>query len=176
MKHVVHVIVAAVMLALPTAARAQEATLSGTVSDTQGGVLPGVTITATNEESGNTFLAVTDGAGAFRTGGVKLDTQFTPATRLSIRMTKYHQFIPGSGGGATTHPSAATRVDRYSPQTWVQLTHVMSTRAINEIKGGYYGNKNDIRSLVSWAGGAMPTTRIKGPPTRFTPTARRGTR
>ena len=70
------------------------------------------------------------------TGGVKLDTQFTPQTRLSIRVTKYHQLIPGSGGGATTHPSAATRVDRYSPQTWVQLTQVVSNRAVNEIKGG----------------------------------------
>jgi len=45
------VITAVVVLALPVAAPAQEATLSGTVNDTQGGVLPGVTITATNEDS-----------------------------------------------------------------------------------------------------------------------------
>ena len=101
------------------------------------------------------------------TGGVKVDMQFTPQTHVSVRGTKYHQFIPSSGGGATTHPSAATRVDRYSPQTWVQLTHVMSTRAVNEIKGGYYGNKNDIKALVSWTGGAMPTTRIPGPDDAF---------
>ena len=69
------------------------------------------------------------------TGGLKIDTQFTPQTRLSVRMTKYHQHIPGSGGGATTHPSAATKVDRYSPQTWSQLTQVLSNRALNEIRG-----------------------------------------
>jgi hypothetical protein len=66
MKQLVRVIASLVMLAVPVAATAQEATLSGTVKDTQGAVLPGVTITATNEASGNTFLAVSDGAGAFR--------------------------------------------------------------------------------------------------------------
>jgi hypothetical protein len=101
------------------------------------------------------------------TGGVKVDTQFTPDTRLSVRATKYHQLIPGSGGGATTHPSSSTRVDRYSPQAWVQLTQVLSNRSVNEIKGGYYGNKNDIKSVVSWAGGPMPVARIDGPPSSF---------
>jgi hypothetical protein len=38
----------------------------GTVTDATGGVLPGVTVTATNVESGNTFVAVTDERGDFR--------------------------------------------------------------------------------------------------------------
>ena len=48
------------IVALPIAAHAQEATLGGTVTDTTGGVLPGVTVTATHPASGNTFVAVTD--------------------------------------------------------------------------------------------------------------------
>ena len=51
---------------LPAAAHAQEATLSGAVIDSTGGVLPGVTITALHEASGNTLLAVTDERGEFR--------------------------------------------------------------------------------------------------------------
>src|SRR5258705_8101993 len=51
---------------LPLAASAQEATLSGTVSDTTGGVLPGVTITATHTATGNTFVAVTDEKSRYR--------------------------------------------------------------------------------------------------------------
>jgi hypothetical protein len=47
-------------------AHAQEATLSGTVTDVTGGVLPGVTITATHEASGNIFTALTDEAGIYR--------------------------------------------------------------------------------------------------------------
>jgi hypothetical protein len=54
------------VLWLPASAHAQEATISGTVTDTTGGVLPGVTITALHEATGNTFVAVTDQEGIFR--------------------------------------------------------------------------------------------------------------
>jgi len=47
-------------------AAAQEATLSGTITDSTGGVLPGVTVTATHEATGNTFVAVTDERGGYR--------------------------------------------------------------------------------------------------------------
>ena len=50
----------------PILASAQEASLVGAVSDSSGGVLPGVTVTATHAASGNTFQAVTDERGAFR--------------------------------------------------------------------------------------------------------------
>ena len=55
-----------VVLALPAAAYAQEAVINGTISDATGGVLPGVTVTATHTATGTTFVAVTDGQGAFR--------------------------------------------------------------------------------------------------------------
>ena len=55
-----------VLLILPTLATAQEATLSGTVVDATGGVLPGATLTAVLEASGNTFEGVTDERGVFR--------------------------------------------------------------------------------------------------------------
>ena len=54
------------MLALPVLGYAQEAVLSGTVSDSTGGVLPGVTVTAVHEASGNTFVGVADESGVFR--------------------------------------------------------------------------------------------------------------
>ena len=63
---VFRVLATATLLLLPFAAHAQEATLTGTITDTTGGVLPGVTITAFHEESGNTFVGVTDTAGVFR--------------------------------------------------------------------------------------------------------------
>jgi hypothetical protein len=55
------------IVSMPAAALAQqEAALSGALVDGTGGVLPGVTITALHEASGNTFLAVTDERGEFR--------------------------------------------------------------------------------------------------------------
>src|SRR5262245_4422635 len=55
-----------VLLLLPTLATAQEATLSGTVADATGGVLPGATLTAVLEATGNTFEGVTDERGVYR--------------------------------------------------------------------------------------------------------------
>ena len=60
------VIGAVCWLALAGVAFAQQATLSGTVRDSTGGVLPGVTITATHEASGNVFNTVTDEQGGYR--------------------------------------------------------------------------------------------------------------
>jgi hypothetical protein len=51
---------------MPAVGHAQEATLAGVITDSTGGVLPGVTVRAVNEDSGNSFEAVTDGRGAYR--------------------------------------------------------------------------------------------------------------
>ena len=81
------------LLALPILAYAQDATLSGTVKDNTGGVLPGVTVTATNEASGITFVSVTDERGLYRipvrAGSYKITAElagFTTATRPGIEM------------------------------------------------------------------------------------------
>jgi hypothetical protein len=55
-----------VVLLLPVRGYGQEAAFSGTVTDSTGGVLPGVTITAVNAASGNIFTTVTDDRGEFR--------------------------------------------------------------------------------------------------------------
>jgi len=54
------------LLSLPRVATAQEATLSGTITDSTGAVLPGVTLRAVQEATGNSFEAVTDERGGFR--------------------------------------------------------------------------------------------------------------
>ena len=59
-------VIAAALMLVPAISQAQEAVLSGTVTDTTGGVLPGVVVTAVHEASGNSFEAVTDSAGAYR--------------------------------------------------------------------------------------------------------------
>jgi hypothetical protein len=69
-------------------AHAQEATLSGTVTDTTGGALPGVTVRAVHEASGNSFEAVTDERGDYRiparVGAYRVTAElpgFAPITR-----------------------------------------------------------------------------------------------
>ena len=59
-------LLALALATLPTVLYAQEATLTGTVADSTGGVLPGVTVTAVLEATGNRFESVTDERGVFR--------------------------------------------------------------------------------------------------------------
>jgi hypothetical protein len=82
-----------VLLALPVMAFAQEATLTGTVTDATGGVLPGVTVTAVNDATGNTFTAVTDDLGIYRipvrVGAYRITMElsgFTTVTQTSVQV------------------------------------------------------------------------------------------
>jgi hypothetical protein len=59
---------ACIIVALPALTNAQEAVISGTVSDTTGGVLPGVVVRAVHAATGNSFESVTDAAGVYRLG------------------------------------------------------------------------------------------------------------
>ena len=68
MRAVGRLIVLGVLLALPAMAHAQEATLTGTVTDSTGAVLPGVSVVATNQATGNRFEGVTDERGIYRIG------------------------------------------------------------------------------------------------------------
>jgi carboxypeptidase family protein len=87
------VLLTATILLMPIAAYAQEAVMTGTVSDSTGGVLPGVTVTALLEATGNTFVAVTDERGAYRlpvrVGVYRITTElqgFTTVVRQGIQL------------------------------------------------------------------------------------------
>ena len=54
----------------PAFAQAASASISGTITDAQGGVLPGVTLTVTNAENGVVRTSVTEGDGKYRVAGL----------------------------------------------------------------------------------------------------------
>src|SRR5262245_13885980 len=60
------VLIGAILLIPASLAYAQEAVLTGTVSDTTGGVLPGVVVHAVHVATGNAFETVTDERGSYR--------------------------------------------------------------------------------------------------------------
>src|SRR5688572_10488743 len=81
------------LIALPGAASAQEAVLTGTVTDSTGAVLPGVTIVAVNDATGNRFEGVTDERGIYRmparvgTYTITAELQgFTTVTRTGLNL------------------------------------------------------------------------------------------
>ena len=83
----------ALIVAVPAASQAQEAVLTGTVTDATGAVLPGVTLTAVHEATGNTFETVTDANGSFRlavrVGAHRVTAQlsgFQTVTRTAVQL------------------------------------------------------------------------------------------
>ena len=86
----------AVLFSFPAIAQAQEATVNGTVIDTTGGVLPGVTVTALHAATGNTFVAVTDERGNYR----------IPLRVGMYRLTAGAAGICGRRGGSSRRSSA----------------------------------------------------------------------
>jgi Carboxypeptidase regulatory-like domain len=95
-----HVVTIGAILMLPTIVYAQEATVNGTVTDSTGGVLPGVTVTALHEASGNTFVGITDERGEFRilvrTGGYRVAAElqgFATVARSGLELLVGQQAV-----------------------------------------------------------------------------------
>lgn len=88
------------MLLVPVAGYAQEASIIGTVTDSSGGVVPGVTVTAVHEATGNTFEAVTDERGGYRlavrVGDYRLTANlpgFTTVTLTGVKVLVGQQIV-----------------------------------------------------------------------------------
>jgi hypothetical protein len=87
------IVLCMMMMAVPAAGSAQEAVFSGTVTDSTGAILPGVTVRAVHDASGNSFEALTDQRGAYRMpvriGVYKLTAEvagFTTVTRTGLEL------------------------------------------------------------------------------------------
>ena len=66
-------------------AQTTSATVSGSVQDSQAGVLPGVTVTMTSRTQGNTLTAVTDDGGRFVFPIVRPDTYTLQVTLAGFK-------------------------------------------------------------------------------------------
>ena len=76
---------------LPIAAQSLTGTVTGTIKDEQGGVLPGVTVTLTGKTGART--GVTDSEGAFRFAGVEPGTYSVTAELTGFRPTQQERVI-----------------------------------------------------------------------------------
>ena len=86
-------VVVGALLAMPVVGYAQEAVMTGKLSDQTGGVLPGVTVTAVHKATGTTFLGVTERLGIYRIpvriAGFRLTAElagFASVTRTGITL------------------------------------------------------------------------------------------
>jgi len=75
-----------------------------------------------------------------RKAGVRMDVQFSAATRLAARGNNWAEHIPYSEGSATSTPANSVEANAKSNQFHLELTRVMGNRALNEIKAGFAGS------------------------------------
>ena len=72
------------LAAVPALAQFDAATVLGTVNDDSGGVMPGVTVTLTNLDTGIVVVRVTDANGNYQFLNVRLGSyKVTPSSRAS---------------------------------------------------------------------------------------------
>ena len=86
----------------------------------------------------------------------RLDYQFTPATRLSVRGSGYNNLFYAGANAATDHPSAGGTRGRVATQYFATLTHVISNRTVNQISGGLTNYERQDQPIVRWKGKDFP--------------------
>ena len=103
-------------LSAPAAAQGERGVIGGTVTDAQGGVLPGVTITARNINTGFTQSNVTEADGRYRFGALPLGTYeikaeltgFSTATVTNLVLTVNRELEQNITMGLSTLQESVT--------------------------------------------------------------------
>ncbi len=139
---VVLAVLTTVILALPITASAQEATLTGQVTDATGAVLPGVVVRAIHEATGTTTEVVTDGRGGFRIptriGAHQITAQlagFATVTRTGLSLSVGQEIVVNLQMSPSTVQETVT-VTGEAPlvnPTSTRVSGVVDTRQIEEL-------------------------------------------
>jgi len=162
--------VGSLMLAPVASAQVTTGTVSGTIKDAQGGVIPGATVVLTSEARGTQMApVVSNQAGDFVVPNVTADTYTVEVTMPSFK-TMLRKGIPVSGGdrvalgtlelevgGAQETVNVTSEVPLLQTQSG-ERSYVISSEQAENLP---LSNRN-FASLASLAPGVIGTTRIGG--------------
>jgi hypothetical protein len=84
-------------------------------------------------------------------GGLRLDYQVSPATRLMGKMSAGRFWRPFGAGASNAHPAATNSDGQKNDEYLATLTQVVSNRMLNELKGGYTVYTLDLVNLTRWS-------------------------
>ena len=149
-------------------------TVAGTVKDTQGGIIPGATVTLISESRGTTFEAVAGGTGDFVISNVPADTYTIRVTMDGFKTTE-RKGIPVSLGERVAVGSIAIEVGTLAetvlvtgdaPVIQAQTGERSFTVSAESVENLPVSGRN-FASFVSLAPGVLGTTRIDGARTNF---------
>src|SRR3954471_2289205 len=128
-------------LAAPAAAQGERGVIGGTIADAQGGVLPGVTVTARNTNTGFVQSVGTEADGKFRFGALPLGTYeikaeltgFTTATVTNLVLTVNRELQQNITMGLSTLQESVT-VTGQAPVVEVTKSEVSSVITQQQIE------------------------------------------
>jgi hypothetical protein len=98
-----------------------------------------------------------------RRGGGRLDYRLSNGVSLFVRGTYWASLVPINAsniGGSSLHPSAAASFNEYQKGVWAGLTQVISSRSVNQIRGGYDNYNTQNANTVNM--GNYPTIILEG--------------
>ncbi|MSO84269.1 MAG: carboxypeptidase regulatory-like domain-containing protein [Acidobacteria bacterium] len=114
------------------------------------------------------FNVSLDGTSVIKHGGLRFDYQLSPRTRLMVKGNKTTTADP-FGPGNQQHPAATANTYTRSDGLVVQLTKVLSNRALNEVLTGYASYLFGEGNLTNWSNHWMSVGGPFGPITTGSP-------
>ena len=84
-------------------------------------------------------------------GGVRMDYQFSPSMRVMGKGSAGRFFQPFGAGSSNNHPAATNNTQERNDEALGQLTQVLGSRALNEVKVGYAYFKFANAGLTQWS-------------------------
>jgi hypothetical protein len=160
-------------MAAPLAAQTSS-TVAGTVKDTQGGIIPGASVTLVSETRGTTFETVAGNTGDFVISNVPADTYTIRVTMDGFKTTE-RKGVPVSLGERVAVGSIAIEVGTLAetvmvtgdaPMIQAQTGERSFTVSSESVENLPVSGRN-FASFVSLAPGVLGTTRIDGARTNF---------
>jgi len=153
-------------LAATAAAQGERGVIGGTVADAQGGVLPGVTITVRNTNTGFTQTAVTEGDGKYRFGALPLGPYelkaelagFTTATVTNLVITVNRELQQNLTMNLTTLQESVT-VTGQAPVVEVTKSEVAATITQQQIEMLPVANRAAVTLALLLPGTSQDGTR-----------------
>jgi len=97
------------------------------------------------------FNVALEGTKNQKKGGGRLDYQLSSSTRLMGKVSAGRLWEPFGAPMAVNHPAATGTTQEHNEEALGQLTHVLSNRAVNEIRVGRTAFGYANRNLTSWS-------------------------
>src|SRR4030095_3104495 len=100
------------------------------------------------------FNVTVEGKRSVKMGGARADYELSSSMRLMGKYSEsrlFEPFVLPATQNLSTHPSAANTNAEKNRDVLGNFTHVMSNRAVNEVRVGYALYGIDQRSLTTWS-------------------------